>query len=58
MGNIVNSLQNRVVTMENVPTPTMKSLTENQIKIIKSTWDIPAAKVTSQSNGVNGRSLD
>jgi hypothetical protein len=45
MGNMVHSIQNRIIKVEAVPTPPLRSLTESQIDIIKTTWEIPAAKV-------------
>jgi hypothetical protein len=45
MGNIINSIQSRIISTEDVPIPEMRNLTDNQVKIIKSTWEIPAAKV-------------
>lgn len=46
MGNVVRSVQNRIVKSEEVPTPPLQSLTESQVEIVKRTWEIPAAKVS------------
>lgn len=45
MGNIIQSIHHRIIKVESVPTPPLRSLTESQINIIKTTWEIPAAKV-------------
>lgn len=46
MGNIISSLQHRIIKAEVIPTPALKNLTDSQVKIVKSTWEIPAAKVS------------
>jgi hypothetical protein len=45
MGNIIHSIHHRIIKAEDVPTPPLRSLSEIQINIIKTTWEIPAAKV-------------
>lgn len=32
--------------VEDIPIPEMRNLTDAQVKIIKTTWEIPAAKVS------------
>lgn len=44
MGNIINCIENRIISLEEIPTPPMKELSDEQVKIIKTTWEIPAAK--------------
>lgn len=47
MGNIIANIQQRIVVVDDVPIPPMQSLTENQVEIIKKSWAIPFAKVSS-----------
>lgn len=44
MGNVLKTIHGRIITVEDIPTPPMRELTMNQINIIKTTWEIPAAK--------------
>lgn len=53
MGNIISNIHHRIVAVEAIPTPSMKSLTESQIKIIKRTWEIPASKVSEFNRSIN-----
>lgn len=46
MGNIISNIQNRIIAVEYIPIPEMKNLTDCQVDIIKTTWEIPAAKVS------------
>lgn len=44
MGNILKTVQGRLIVVEDIPIPPMRDLTKNQINIIKTTWEIPAAR--------------
>lgn len=48
MGNIITNVHDRIVKADDIPTPKMTSLNETQISIIKRTWEIPSAKVSSR----------
>lgn len=45
IGNIISNIHQRIVAVEEIPIPAMKSLSEGQVNIIKKSWEIPAAKV-------------
>jgi hypothetical protein len=53
MGNMVNRIQGRIIKVEMVPTPPLRSLSESQIEIIKTTWSVPAAKVRNSNEMSN-----
>lgn len=44
MGNVLKTIHGRIIVVEDIPTPPMRELTMNQVNIIKTTWEIPAAK--------------
>lgn len=44
MGNVIKSIQNKIIAVEDIATPPMRELSDDQVKIIKTTWEIPAAK--------------
>lgn len=46
MGNVISSIQHRIVKSEDVPTPPLQSLSASQVEIVKRTWEIPAARVS------------
>lgn len=45
MGNIISNIHQRIVAIEEIPIPPMKTLSESQVSLIKKSWEIPAAKV-------------
>ncbi|CRK86240.1 CLUMA_CG000352, isoform A [Clunio marinus] len=54
MGNIISNIQNKIIRSDEIPIPEMKNLSDDQIKIIKQTWEIPSAKILFSLKNISG----